>query len=30
MSIQFKAEKSLNVAGIKMIPIKTDEDKQVL
>ena len=30
MSIQFKAEKSLNVAGMKLIPIKTNDDKQVL
>ena len=29
MSIQFKNEKSLNVAGMKMIPIKTNDDKQV-
>ena len=29
MSIQFKAEKSLNVSGMKMIPIKTDDDEQV-
>ena len=29
MSIQFKDEKSLNVAGMKMVPIKTDDDKQV-
>ena len=29
MSIQFKTEKSLNVAGMKMIPIKTEDDKQV-
>ena len=29
MSIQFKAEKSLTVAGMKMIPIKTDDDEGV-
>ena len=29
MSIHFKTEKLLNVAGMKMIPIKTNEDKQV-
>ena len=29
MSIQFKTEKSLNVAGMKLIPIKTNDDKQV-
>ena len=29
MSIQFKDEKSLNVAGMKMIPIKTTDDEQV-
>ena len=29
MSIQFKAEKSLNVAGMKMIPIKTNDDEPV-
>ena len=29
MSIQFKPEKSLNVGGIKLIPIKTEDDKQV-
>ena len=29
MSIQFKAEKSLNVSGMKMIPIKTTDDEQV-
>ena len=29
MSTQFKAEKSLNVAGMKMIPIKTTDDEQV-
>ena len=29
MSIQFKAEKSLNVVGMKMIPIKTANDEQV-
>ena len=29
MPIQFKSEKSLNVSGIKMIPIKTDDDEGV-
>ena len=29
MSIQFKAEKSLNVSGIKMITIKTNDDEPV-
>ena len=29
MSIQFKTEKSLNVGGMKMIPIKTEDDKQL-
>ena len=29
MSIQFKAEKSLNVAGMKMVPIKTTDDEPV-
>ena len=29
MSIQFKTEKSLNVAGMKLILIKTNDDKQV-
>ena len=29
MSLQFKAEKSLNVAGMKMVPIKTDDDEGV-
>ena len=29
MSIPFKTEKSLNVAGMKLIPIKTNDDKQV-
>ena len=29
MSIQFKTEKSLSVAEMKMIPIKTNDDKQV-
>ena len=29
MSIQFKTEKSLNVAGMKLIPIKTNDNKQV-
>ena len=29
MSIQFKAEKSLNVAGMKMVPIKTTDDESV-
>ena len=29
MSVQFKAEKSLNVAGMKMIPIRTDDDEGV-
>ena len=29
MSIQFKAEKLLNVSGMKMIPIKTTDDEQV-
>ena len=29
MSVQFKAEKSLNIAGMKMIPIKTTDDEQV-
>ena len=29
MSLQFKDEKSLSVAGMKMIPIKTADDKQV-
>ena len=29
MSLKFEAVKSLNVGGMKMIPIKTDEGKQV-
>ena len=29
MSIQFKDEKSLNVAGMNMVPIKTNNGKQV-
>ena len=29
MSIQFKAKKLLNVAGMKMIPIKTNDDEPV-
>ena len=29
MSIQFKAEKPLSVSGMKMVPIKTTDDKQV-
>ena len=29
MSIQFKTVKSLNVGGMKLIPIKTEDDKQV-
>ena len=29
MSIQFKDEKSLNVSGMKMIPIKTTDDEEV-
>ena len=29
MSIQFKTEQSLNIAGMKMIPIKTEDDKQL-
>ena len=29
MSIQFETEKSLNVGGMKMIPIKTEDDKQL-
>ena len=29
MSIQFKDKKSLNVAGMNMVPIKTNDDKQV-
>ena len=29
MSIKFKTEKSLPVAGMKLIPIKTNEDKKV-
>ena len=28
MSLQFKAKKSLNVAGMKMIPVKTTDDEQ--
>ena len=29
MWVQFKAEKSLNIAGMRMIPIKTTDDEQV-
>ena len=29
MSIQFKTKKSLNVGGMKLIPMKTNDDKQL-
>ena len=29
MSVQFKAEKSLNIAGMKMVPIRATDGKQV-
>ena len=29
MSLKFEAAKSLNVGGMKMIPVKTNEDKPV-
>ena len=30
MSVKFENEKSLNVGGMKMIPVRTNEDEQVL
>ena len=30
MSVKFENEKSLNVGGMKLIPIRTNEDEQVL